>query len=470
MLEYLRNASEKPVAKFFIAVLAFSFVGWGVAEWIFGGGVGDNTMVRVGNTEISANQFSLEKSRELAKLSKEQQREIYTDAAAGNAFAQKVMTKLATQQMAENRADDLGFVVSDKRIAQEIREFPEFQVNGEFSTLAFDTVLNNSGYSEADFAEVLRGNVLRSMVLGAVSIEVPVPQFAVQAMYNARYGSREIEYATVDYSDFAAEKPTDKQLSEFYAKNPKIIPEQRSVSYVFIPAEMAQPDKYEVGYAAAVKVEDDIIAGESMKDAAEKHSAKYVNLGTFARDKRPVDSVLTDKIVAKLFDMDEGLESEMIETKDGFLFLRVDKVLPAHTAEFDSVKNSLVADWQKDQKKKQAYVRANEILVKLNKEKVFDGAKKATVSRASGAPLDVLVAAFRNDIETNAIVSGSDAFYVLRVKSAKMPTVDKAKMAELKKEMQNVSKNGVMDDYNSFLMREYPMKINEKVFNRFFGN
>ena len=186
MLEYLRNASEKPVAKILIALLAFSFVGWGVAEWIFGGGVDDNALVRVGNTEISVNEFNLEKSRELAKLTKEEQRDIYTDSAAQGEFNQKVLTKLATQQMAENRADDLGFVVSDKRIAREIREYPEFQVNGEFSTLAFDTVLNNSGYSEADFAQVLRNDVLRSMVLGAMSVQVPVPDFVVKATYNAR--------------------------------------------------------------------------------------------------------------------------------------------------------------------------------------------------------------------------------------------------------------------------------------------
>jgi len=372
--------------------------------------------------------------------------------------------------MAENRADDLGFVVSDKRIAREIREYPEFQVNGEFSTLAFDTVLNNSGYSEADFAQVLRNDVLRSMVLGAMSVQVPVPDFVVKATYNARYGLRDVEYATVKYSDFSVDNPSDDQLREYYAKNPQVLPEQRSVSYVIVPTEMAQPDKYDEGYATAVKVEDDIIAGESMQDAAEEHGAKYVNLGTFDRDSRPVDAVLTDKIVAKLFDMEEALESEMIETKDGFLFLRVDKVIPEHTAEFEFVKNSLVADWKKEEQKKQAYVRANEVLVDLNKSNDLPGAKKASVSRTDGAPLELLVAAFRNAVGTNTIVPGTDAFYVLSIKKSVAPVVDDKKMDVLRREMHNVSKRAIMDDYNSFLMREYPMQINEKVFNRFIGN
>lgn len=470
MLEYLRNASEKPVAKIMIGVLAFSFVGWGVAEWIFGGATGDNTLVRVGNAEISAQMFSAEKSRELAKLDRDAQRAVYASAETQNAFTQQVLTKLATEQMAQNRADDLGFVVSDRRIAREIREFSEFQVNGEFSTLAFDTILNNSGYSEAQFADVLRGQVLRSMVLGSMSVSVPVPEFVVRAAYDARYGEREIEYVTIKYSDFDVAAPTDEQLAQFYEQNPQIVPETRAVSYVFVPADMAQPDKYDDGYAIAVKVEDDIIAGETMADAAKKHGAKYVALDAFGRDNRPVDKILTDAMVAKIFDMDVGLESEMIETKDGFLFVRVDKVNPSHKAEFETVKTSLVADWKKAEQKKQAYVRANEMLVDLNKNGQLVGAKAAAVSRASGAPTNVLVAAFRDSVGTNTIATDSDAFYVVSIKQAIVPKVDTTKMANLRKELQNMSKSGIMDDYNSFLIREYPVEINEKVFNRFFAN
>ena len=219
MLEYLRNAAEKPVAKILIGILAFSFVGWGVAEWIFSNTSGGNTLMTVGGTEISAQQFNAEKSRALAELSRDDQRNIYTDEAAQNKFNQDVMATIATQQMVENRAHDLGFVVSDHRIAQEIREFPEFQINGEFSTLAFDTVLSRSGYSEADFANILRNQVLRSMVLGSMSIPVKVPEFAVSAAYNARYAERDIKYATVKYSDFKVSAPTDEQLQAFYAQN-----------------------------------------------------------------------------------------------------------------------------------------------------------------------------------------------------------------------------------------------------------
>lgn len=469
MLEYLRNAAEKPVAKILIGILAFSFVGWGVAEWVFGNVMGDNALVSVGDEKITAQQFNMEKSRELASMTREQVRAIYTDADAAAGFQNKLITKLATQRMAENRAHDLGFMVSDARIAREIRDFPEFQINGRFSGLAFDTVLNNSGYSEAEFADVLRNQIMRSMVLGAMSAPIKVPQFALDASYNARHSRRAIEYSTVRFADFKAPAPTDNDLREFHAKNPHMVPETRAVSYVLIPADMAKPDSYGAGYDTAIKVEDEIIAGESMAAAASKHRAKHVALKPFAADARPVDAILTDSMVAKIFDMEEGLESELIETKQGFVIMRVDKITPAHNAEFDSVKKDLTRRWARDSQRTQAYVRANEILVDVNKGNAMRNKKSATVSRASGAPAEVLAAAFSAAPGTNTIVPGTDAFYVLSVRDASAPKADAKKTAEMRGELQKMSERAIIDDYNAFLIREYPIKINEKVYKKFIG-
>ena len=469
MLEYLRNAAEKPVAKILIGILAFSFVGWGAAEWIFGNVAGDNTIMYVGDTDVSAQQFNAEKSRALAKMSREDQRLIYADENAQSQFAHDIWARLATQQMAENRAHDLGLMVSDKRIAREIREFDEFKDEGVFSSQKFDQVLYNSGYSEAEFADVLRGQILRSQILGAMDVALPVPEFAVVANYNARYATRDIEYVTVKYSDFRVENPTDEQLETFYKQNPVVVPETRAVSYVFIPTDMAKPDMYDAGYATAVKVEDDIIAGESMSAAAKKHGVKYVSITDFARGDKLKDNVLNDVIVSKIFDMEPEIESEMIETKDGFLFVRVDAITPEHTAEFDSVKKSLISDWKKSEQKKQAYVRANELLVDMNKTGKLAGAKAANVSRTNGAPNDVLVASFKNEIGQNAIVPGADAFYVVGVKKATAPQVDKKKMNALRQEMQGMTQNMIQNDYDSFLKREYPVQINDKIYNRVFG-
>src|SRR5699024_2915632 len=110
------------------------------------------------------------------------------------------------------------------------------------------------------------------------------------------------------------------------------------------------------------------------------------------------------------------------ETKKGFVIVRVDKVIPAHNAEFDDVREQLVTGWTRAEQRKQAYVRANELLVDLNDGGELAGKKTVTVTRASGAPLDVLSAAFNSEIGTNSIVTAPDAFYVLHIEREIMPS------------------------------------------------
>lgn len=470
MLEYLRNASEKPIAKVLITILAFSFVGWGVAEWIFGNVLSDTTLVRVGSSKVSVQQYNLERSRELASMSREEMRDVYVDPIAAQKFQNDIISKLTTQTMVENRGHDMGFIVSDHRIAREIREYPEFQEDGKFSTLKFDTVLRNSGYSEAEFADILRNSVLRSMVLGSMATPIKTPKFATNAMYNARYAERDIEYVTVQYNDFKAGKPTDDDLRQFYATHPQTVPETRTASYVLVPADMSKPDAYSEAYDTAIKVEDAIIGGDTLKEAASKNKAKFVSLKPFSAKQLPKDDVLTDAMISKLYSMEEGTESELIETKSGFVIMRLDKVTPAHTADFDSVKKTLSDDWARDVREKKAYVRANEILVDVKDGKPMKSKKSVRVSRASGAPDEVLVAAFKSDIGQSVIVPGKKAFFVMTIKSSAQPKIDAKKSADLEKEVAKMTSRGITDDYNSFLIRENPIKVNEKVYRRFLGN
>ena len=467
MLEYLRNAADKPLAKVLMFILIFSFVGWGAAEWIFGGESRDTTLIHVGSADVSLQQFNNERSQQLASMSKEEQRASYTDPLKAQQLTNSVMSKLTMNQLAMNRARDLGFVVSDKRIAEEIKSYPQFQVNGQFVPWMFDMVLQNSGLTEKDIANSLGADILRNMTLGATNVPVNVPEFAVDAAYNARYAKRDVKYATLKYSDYKVGEPTSEQLQTYYAQNPKIVPETRSVSYVFVAADMNKPDVYDEKYKHAQQIEDMIISGDSLKVAADKGHAKFASLSKIKRGDKLSDKILNDDLVARLFAMESGTESELLELKDGFVILRVDEIHPQHNAEFKDVEKSLVSDWKKSEQRKQAYVAANEKLIELKDKKSIKNMKDVNVTRTEGAPLVVLNAAFANQNGENVIAEDNDAFYVISVGKTVMPKMDKAKKESLRKELEKMNVRFVQDDYSQFLKRHYPVKVNDKVYNRF---
>lgn len=467
MLEYLRNAADKPVAKILMGILIFSFVGWGVAEWVFGLTSADTTLMRVGGDKVSVQTFSNMKSNELAALSRTEQRNLYTDPAAMANFQNGVIKKIANMKRVQRHAEDLGYVVSDHKIADEIREIPQFQENGKFSPAAFDVVLRNSGLTESDVANDIRMRTLTEMVNAPISAKIKTPRFAVRAAYNARGASRTVDLATVKFSEFDVKSPTEADLREFYKQNPHKIPEMRDIFYVILPTEMDKPDEYEKNIKIAQKMEDDIIGGETLAAAAKAHNAKFHKYENVTAGKLPDDKFFDTAMIARVFDMDAGVESEMIETRDGFAIVRIDKITPEHNAEFDSVKKDLESEWTRAERRKLAYVRANELLVDLNKTGKLANAKSLTVSRTDGAAPAVLARAFRNEIGQNTIVDDTDAFYVMHVAAEKLPAADDKKMDAMVADVAKMSGEHINADYNSYLEREYPVKINEKTYNRF---
>jgi hypothetical protein len=467
MLEYLRKSADKPLAKVLMGVLIFSFVGWGVAGWIFGESRIDDSVLSVGRAPLKIQAFENEKSRALSGMPKESQKRIYSDKSEREAFSEQILSRMTSRMMLEQRAEDLGLSVSNAEVARIIKAEPAFQINGGFDLGRMNAALYYAQITEDQLAESIRADTLREMVLAGIRAGMAAPKFAAGAIYRARGATRDIEYASVKFSDFkVSDNPTDEQLRITYAKNPKIVPEARKVSYVLTQAKMDNPDSYDSGYKMAQKLEDALIGGEPMASAAKKLGAKFVALPALSAGETPADAIAA---AADVFSMEQGVESQIIEAKDGFAIVRVDDVQPQHNAPFETMKKELVATWRADEQKKLAYEKANELLIQLNAGGELREGKSASVGRATGAPVEVLSAAFANPEESKTIVPGADAFHVLYVRKASAPKADEAKQAALAQEATLMLNRALADDYMAFLQREYPVKINQRVYKRLFG-
>ncbi len=467
MLEYLRKASDKPLAKILMGILIFSFVGWGAASWIFGESRIDDSILRVGGAPLKIQSFDAQRGRIINSMSREEQKKLYSDKKSQKAFSEQILSQMTTQLMLQQRAIDLGLTSSDANVAMIIKAEPAFQTNKKFDLGKFNVILSHAQMTEEQLADSIRSETLRRMVLSGVSAGMPAPKFMANAIYQSRYTTREIEFASVKFSDFnISVNPTEQQLRETYAKNPKLVPESRKISYVLISAKMSQPDNYDTGYKIAQKVEDDLISGESMATAAAKANAKFVSVPAISMGQKSSDTIVASTDV---FAMDQGIESEIIETKSGFAIVRVDNITPQHNAPFESVKKDLIAKWKIEQQEKMAYKKANELLIKLNAGGKLSGGQSAKVGRANGAPAEVLNMAFANRIGTKTIVPAANAFYVLNVKKEIPAAANADKQAALEKEANMLINRALADDYMAFMQRKYPVKINQRVYKRLIG-
>ncbi|MDR3208857.1 MAG: SurA N-terminal domain-containing protein [Rickettsiales bacterium] len=470
-LQGLRNTSEQLWAKLLMGILIFSFVGWGAANWILGETTMNSSMVKIGSETVSLSDFEAERNRQIAQMGKEMQKQIYSDRQTRTYFNQQVLTNMATRILLEQHAANIGLVVSPTAVANIIKNSPEFWEDGAFSTDKFGAVLDINGISEKQFTETLRRQGLRETLLGSLANKIEPADFMVRALYSARYAKRKIEYSTIRFDAFSASgSPTEDNLREVYAKNPKMVPEHRTISYIIVGAKMNQPDSYDRGYEAARSIEDMLVAGDTMKDAAKKMRATHRTFEPMTIQKRTSrgavgDPVLTDEIMKNLFAMEQGLESEIIEAKNGFVIFRIEKIDPAHAIPFGERRGELAALWRKSEQEKQAYLRANEILSTGKKLAVT-----TMVGRTDGAPLEVLSAAFSAELDKPQIVPGTNAFHIVKavedIPAAKMGA---AKRKEIAAEIKNMLSRQILDDYTNFLARKYSITQNEKMMRRMFN-
>ncbi len=487
MLEKLHNASETIWAKILMGILIFSFVGWGVANWIFGENMMDTNLATVGNTSVSTMEFDREINRQMAQMSKAMQKSIYTDNVAKKYFSEQVFNNMVSRILLEQRANDIKLNVSDRYIASIIKDSPEFMENGFFSTEKFDAILAANQISEREFADVLRNQVLREMLLRGLLGGTYVSNFILTEEYQSRNETRDIDWAIVKFDDFnISQKPTEDNLKETYAKLKPMLPEYRSVSYIFIPEKnIKNPDDYTKTYAVAQKVEDAIISGEDMKKTAEKFKVKFGKTAPFSIQKKGKDgksindNIIDDKILNLVFTMESGIENPLMELNDGFLIIRVDEIEPAMATPFESVRPQIEKEWAESEKEKLAYIRANEILKELHSGVDFkDASKKASgvypdakITRKSSSifPAEVLNTAFNSSLGTRTIAAGNRAFYVVAVNQKSNPAVSSEKLNSIRQETSNLVAKMITDDYTNFLQTKYPLKLNEKMFKKLFS-
>jgi len=131
---------------------------------------------------------------------------------------------------------------------------------------------------------------------------------------------------------------------------------------------------------------------------------------------------------------------------------------------FGERRTELAALWRKSEQEKQAYLRANEI---LSEDKKL--ANAATISRADGAPLEVLSAAFSMGFGKPAIVAGAGAFHVVKALEEIAPRMSNTRKKEITAEIKGLLGRMILDDYTNFLTRKYTIRQNEKMMRRLFN-
>jgi len=305
--------------------------------------------------------------------------------------AGSLLDEMVFQRALVIQAKKMGIEVSDAELGQTLQSIPWLTQNGSFIGMDRyqDVIYQQTGMSVAEFEVELRNKLVQDKIRAVVTDGVEVQPQEVLEEFQHRNAKAKIEYVLFDPSQFIKAVPVPTEaLEAFFKTDPDRykLPEQRKVRYVLIdpdhvrgqvkvtdeearqyytqhlsdyrisdrvkvahilfkttgktPAEVATIEK------TAHDVLDQIKGGANFADLAKKYSED-----TSASNGGELGWVVRGQTVKEFEDtaffMKPGQVSDLIKTVYGIHILKLEDKQMAHLQSFAEVKDSILAELEK---------------------------------------------------------------------------------------------------------------------------
>ncbi len=370
MLEVLRKGAHTLVAKILLLLLVVSFGVWGISASLFN--TASDTVISVGDQQVSSSEFSLAYQRQLAELGRRFGVQLTSEQAKAFGVANQVYAQLSAGAALDQLSEDMNLGMSKDKLAQLIAEDPAFKSEtGQFDRNLFTARLRNAGLREDDYILERSKVAVRSQIVEATSDGFTAPQTLVDALLAHQNENRDINYLLLTNANIDPIKaPDDATLAAWFetAKARYRAPEYRSFSYVKLePADIAdkaaisdeaiaqdyeaRKKNYEIAGTRTIEqlsfenremaeaAAAELKAGTSFDQlvADQGKTASDVLLGEFSRDKLP-DPVLADAAFAVTR---EGGTTDVVDGALGPVILRVTNIKEGRTRPLEEVKEEI---------------------------------------------------------------------------------------------------------------------------------
>ncbi len=376
-LDTLRKGAARTLGLILVALLVVSFAVWGIAD-IFTG-YGRQTLISVGDTDISSQDYARVQQDVLRSMSQQQGRSLSLQEARAAGLDTRVLERLIGGAAVDTHAKHLGLGVSDDALLAQIMKDPAFQdASGNFSPLNFQAALRNIGMNEASYLYTLREQNLRRQLLVTVGEVAQSPKALMDALNQFNEERRILKYVLVPKSAAdAVGAPTDEDLKKFYDNHQAKFtqPEYRKVGVLAVTPETVKDElniteddlkaTYETKKETLGNVERRQLQQIALPDmAAAKAAHQKITSGTdFVEVAKELGLTETDidlgtvskkdfadvAIAEAAFKLDKDAVSEPIEGKLGsFAVVRVVEIEPEKIPTFDEAKADLEKEILKD--------------------------------------------------------------------------------------------------------------------------
>ena len=366
-----RNIVTKIVVFVLFGLLIVSFVVWGVGD-IIRTPSQVAALAEVGDIRIEEREFRQNLAREMNRLSARLGSRLDIEQAQALGIVDQVFGQMIGRALFDQKAEDLGMLVTKAQIGRRISNEPAFQNSlGEFDRGRFAQALQISNLGEQEYVDTLTRDIIRQQLVGAVTGAVVAPSRLAEELFRYQQERRVAQIMTVPTSSITdLGEPDPTALAEIHKEESAqfMAAELRGVTYIQLRAEDllaevavsetelrdeydSRRDDYVVqerreieqivlsDEATARQVEDQLKGGSTFATAAEAITGQGpIDLGEVEKEDLPPE------LADAAFDLTANTVSVPLQSPLGWHVIRVGAVTPGRERGFDEVRDELAQD------------------------------------------------------------------------------------------------------------------------------
>ena len=184
MLSSLRKFSETIVAKIFIALIALSFVFWGINDFFRSNN--SNSVAEIDGEEISFNQFINEFNKIIRNNNIKSEKIAIT-----NNIHILAVSNIVSEKLLKIHAKKLGVAIDDTIIAIEIKNSKEFKDKDFFSRTKYEKFLLERNINSKILEEQINKNLKKKIIIESITGYIPnnkkIPETILKNKINILY-------------------------------------------------------------------------------------------------------------------------------------------------------------------------------------------------------------------------------------------------------------------------------------------
>jgi len=205
MLSSLRKFSETIIAKIFIALIALSFVFWGINDFFRSSY--SNSVAEIDGEEISFNQFI----NEFNKIIRNNNIESEKVAISKNIHIFAI-SNIVSEKLLKNHSKKLGVIIDDITIAIEIKNNREFKDKESFSRTKYEKFLLEKNINSKILEDQINRNLKKKIITESISGFIPNNKKYSEELVKNKINILYEDFLRKDYKIIIKEKQLNNYL------------------------------------------------------------------------------------------------------------------------------------------------------------------------------------------------------------------------------------------------------------------